>query len=431
MLVYFGITFALTVFVFLFFALWGIPFTEIQGEYYAKEKAALIELNMIADFKKNELKRYMNERRGDAHSFSESTLTKKQAVLLSTVFNQLKGKEKNEESFRAALIKITAYQDMLKHLISTVSAYSTYHSATIIDAETGAAIVSTDDRRLLADFSGDKNFIKAKDPLGPEFIDISKGLADSGNHLAIYHPIMDDETHNDRHVVRSVLLLVIDLSEYIKQVTAEERRLSKTGEIILVSDDQTLLSPLKFPLPDGSTVTPFQYKLLTKETVLAASGSEGIMRTIDYRGVPVLSAYRHLLVNSEMGWGIIVKVDESEVFGPIKQRLSYFCLVAFLVCAVVVIFSFFIASKLARPIQILSQTASKVGAGDLTVRSPLEGFDEVGILSQAFNSMMENMQESHNKLSLEIVARKGAQEELVKMVSDLSDALEKVNVLSG
>ena len=431
MIAYFGLSFVLMFMTFLVTNFWGIPFTGIKGEYAVKEKDALREVNLVADLKKNELKQYLLERRGDALVFSESALIKRQTALLYSVVKQLKGQGMDNESLRTALIETTAYQDMLKHLSTMLSAYSTYQSATVIDAETGTVLVSTADNQLLQDFSGDKNFHRVTDPLEREVVDLFKGSTNSNSQLILYRAIMDGERDNDRYAVGAVLLLAIDLDEYIKNLATEDKRLLKTGEIIVVGNDQTLLSSLKFPLPDGTPALPFQYKLLTKPSDLSASGSEGIVKTMDYRGVPVLAAYRHLRINSEVGWGIIVEQEESEIYAQLRKRVMYYSLGSLLGCAVILVLATIIASRIARPIRMLTQTAGKVGEGDLTVRSPVGGFDEVGILSRSFNSMVESVQRSQEELIMEITAREKAQAELAKTVLDLSDALEKVKVLSG
>ena len=59
----------------------------------------------------------------------------------------------------------------------------------------------------------------------------------------------------------------------------------------------------------------------------------------------------------------------------------------------VLLSGFFIARSLLRPIRILSQSMSKVAAGDLGERVPVTSNDEVGALTGQFNTMVEGLRE--------------------------------------
>ena len=61
--------------------------------------------------------------------------------------------------------------------------------------------------------------------------------------------------------------------------------------------------------------------------VKAALGKEGVTEGIDYRGVAVLAALRHI-PNSP--WFLIARMDASEAFGPINERLREIIIMAIL-----------------------------------------------------------------------------------------------------
>jgi diguanylate cyclase (GGDEF)-like protein len=75
----------------------------------------------------------------------------------------------------------------------------------------------------------------------------------------------------------------------------------------------------------------------------------------------------------------------------------------------VVLFSIIIVSllmsRLLNPIRRLSSTAGLVEAGDLTARSDVEGGDEIGLLSRAFNSMIARLRETIEKLDQKVLDR--------------------------
>lgn len=64
------------------------------------------------------------------------------------------------------------------------------------------------------------------------------------------------------------------------------------------------------------------------------------------------------------------------------------------VFAVGMALSLYLSSTFSRPLQDLSEAASKVAAGDLQVQVPAHGKDEMGALSRTFNDMVERLREN-------------------------------------
>lgn len=92
------------------------------------------------------------------------------------------------------------------------------------------------------------------------------------------------------------------------------------------------------------------------------------------------------------------------------------------VLVVIILINGLIAKSIVSPIRSLEEAAKKVGKGDLDVRVKVSGKDELSILSAAFNSMADNVGQSHLKLETQVIARTAElQEKLVE--------LEKMNEL--
>ncbi|HEY3121198.1 MAG TPA: ATP-binding protein [Vicinamibacteria bacterium] len=64
------------------------------------------------------------------------------------------------------------------------------------------------------------------------------------------------------------------------------------------------------------------------------------------------------------------------------------------VFAVGILLSLYLSWSLSRPLQDLTEAARRVAAGDLSVKVPPGGDDEVGILARSFNEMVERIRES-------------------------------------
>jgi signal transduction histidine kinase/DNA-binding NarL/FixJ family response regulator len=118
--------------------------------------------------------------------------------------------------------------------------------------------------------------------------------------------------------------------------------------------------------------------------------------TQDYRGKQVLAVSRYL---PSLGWGLVVKIDTSEIFAPAAHLLQ-----GILVGGVVFFILFALgaqaaAQSLNRPLGELTRAARKIEEGDLSARAGLEGrMDEFGYLGRAFDGMANRIEEATENL---------------------------------
>ncbi len=80
---------------------------------------------------------------------------------------------------------------------------------------------------------------------------------------------------------------------------------------------------------------------------------------------------------------------------------------------VIIVFPYFFAESLVKPLNVLLEGVEKVNKGDLKVVVPVKVEDEIGYLSESFNSMVESIQDGREKL-------KGALEKQVKLTESYS-----------
>ncbi len=132
----------------------------------------------------------------------------------------------------------------------------------------------------------------------------------------------------DRRAVGAIVTFV-DPQHYLYSLIQNWPIPSPSAEALLVAkngDAVVFLNRLRH-----SQRAPLSYELpLTKEdlpAVMAVRGQEGIVRGNDYRGIPVLAALRHI---PQSPWFLVVKIDQSELDGPLRSAalvsLSFTCL---------------------------------------------------------------------------------------------------------
>ena len=196
--------------------------------------------------------------------------------------------------------------------------------------------------------------------------------------------------------------------------------LGETGETYLVGNDRLMRSVSRFFIE-----TPEDYKkklrsqgtseetiqlmknfdttiLLQEVNTMAAqralSGKEGTQEVRDYRGVPVLSAYKPLDIEG-LRWVILAEMDIAEAYQPLRDLQRSI----FILTVVLILFVTWLANVAAnvfvKPIKRLSEGAREVGEGHLDTEVKLDSDDEFGELAQTFNAMVQNLQTQRDAIA--------------------------------
>jgi len=422
MLIYFGLLFAIILITVELAYMYGIPFTPFVGEYQQQQSDVFKNLNLVADLKKERMLRWVEERRDDARVLSGSSILAFQVAGLRTIIQENIARGKKADELWTQVQKEKVYQDLIQHLNLVKTAYSVYEAIMVADAETGMIIATTRNRDVGVDISQQNVFISALNPINSEVIEISKDPLHNKVDLIISRPIKFADRVDDREDLLAVLMLQINSDDVIKPMLHTGEGLGQTGEVLLVNQDARLLTSLKNPLPDGTTAELLEYRIKAKPAVLAARGREGIVTAEDYRGEPVLAAFRHMRITSELGWGMVVKRDQAEVFAPFRKNLFFFNFIGLAGVLMILVLTSVIANNLSRPIRILRRTVQQVEAGDLNARSPITASDEMGFLANSFNSMIQRIRRWHEELDEQIrnrtVELNSKNEELIKEVAE-------------
>ena len=111
----------------------------------------------------------------------------------------------------------------------------------------------------------------------------------------------------------------------------------------------------------------------------------------DYRGIPI---YGSSYCAKDLGIVLLVEIDQTEVEKPVnilQDRIFQTGIVITLAMSVV---AFVISKSLSRPLIKLKNAANKIANGDFDVRTNIKTGDEIGELSNAFDSMAQKLQES-------------------------------------
>ncbi|MBN1318884.1 MAG: PAS domain-containing protein [Anaerolineales bacterium] len=138
----------------------------------------------------------------------------------------------------------------------------------------------------------------------------------------------------------------------------------------------------------------------------------------DYRGVPVIGAYRWL---PEFEVCIITEVDQKEAFKAINNLrndlFSLSIIVAFFVSAI----GYALSQTLFEPVDLLVKGAREIGKGKLDHRIEIETTDEIGQLAGALNQMAADLDD--------MMEQRSQGQRVMRALSQAAQAVQNANTI--
>ncbi len=187
--------------------------------------------------------------------------------------------------------------------------------------------------------------------------------------------------------VAGALLAQVSVRQMWKVVT--EVGLGESGYTYIVDQDGSLLA-------HKTLATFFAHRgtdLSSLPAVKAAltEGSEQAPGTyVDFTGERVTSAHAPITVEN-IQWIAVVAVPVNEAYATIYNMLIALGLILVAALALSGVVGTLISRTITRPLSLLEEGASVIGAGDLDHRIEIETEDEVGALASSFNTMAERI----------------------------------------
>lgn len=174
-------------------------------------------------------------------------------------------------------------------------------------------------------------------------------------------------------------------NDRVWDVLTDRIGLGVTGETVVtrLADAKTALvmAPLN---ADPDATLKRRIPLTVNATRLGLTGQRGSGFTLDYRGIPVVAAWRYL---PRMGWGMAVKTDVSEALAPVYRMRVIALAVSGLTLLMAILGALSLGRGIVNPLRKLSRAAEGLARGNLDERVAVAGQDEVGQLGLSFNAM--------------------------------------------
>lgn len=196
---------------------------------------------------------------------------------------------------------------------------------------------------------------------------------------------------NDKRTAILALQIPIQDINDIMLHDSPENGLGKSGEAYLVGNDYLMRSNSRF-IPNSVMTT-------TVKTISVANAFRnkiGSSLIDDYRTVTCLSSFDRLSMYG-LNWAIIAEIDYDEAMIPIVSLRNDIIYLSLIICVFLFSIAHFISRNITNPITDLKNTALKIGDGDLNITLRPKSNDEIGLLTDAFNTMTQQLKEERLK----------------------------------
>lgn len=162
-----------------------------------------------------------------------------------------------------------------------------------------------------------KDFFEIIQSGQPSITDFYRSDRDHRIYLAVQTPIIDSQ-HDGQPL--GILSLRINPDEYLYPLIQSWPTPSRTGETLLVRREGKEVIFLNELRHRKDTAFSLRFPLSKKDlpAAMAVLGTTGVIEGVDYRGVPVIASIGPI---SGSPWFIVSKMDEEEIYSPIRESL--------------------------------------------------------------------------------------------------------------
>ena len=306
------------------------------------------------------------------------------------------------------LKKEVAYNDILVEAALVDAQGNMYHSVT-------KEIISVKDREWFKTAFGGGKFVM--EPY------ISR--ATNKMIITLSVPVYDD----NRNVV-SVLAIATEakrLSDDIDDIVV-----GKTGYCYILGLTGTTIASKDFTEVEKmenaqeTVKTDSNLKSLADFEKMAVEIDDPSIGFYEYKGISKIASYATMKTTD---WTVIISAPKDEFMGTVDELRLEMILIGVGVLAVSLIIVFFVARAMIKPVKVVVGALKDIaqGEGDLTVRLPVTGNDEVTDLSNYFNQTIEKIGSSIKTVGENSTEMTNIGSELASNMTETASAVHQIS----
>ena len=232
------------------------------------------------------------------------------------------------------------------------------------------------------------------------------------------------------HTIVGVLsadIKALQLSEYISDIVV-----GKTGSCYILGLNGTVIAhKLESLVTDKANA---QEKAKTDKNRVSLAAFEKTAIEIDepsigfyeYDGINKIASYATMKTT---GWTIIINAPVNEFMGTVNELRLEMLIIGAITLAAALIVVFFVAYRMIKPIKVVVGALKDIaqGEGDLTVRLPVHGNDEVTDLSEYFNETIEKIGSSIKTVGKNTIDMTNIGNELASNMTETASAVHQIS----
>lgn len=225
---------------------------------------------------------------------------------------------------------------------------------------------------------------------------VAEGSLDLSAEIIASAPVLTDSGDVKGAVINHIRLSALTAllsGEFLKELGAVSWQKSGTEAMKVYIVDMNLKKIVE-SLPDGPISTTFEVDTEPVQRCLQSKSSMSGFYT-DYRGIKVAGASKCM---PQLGWTLIVEYEEMATLSSLDLLLRTAGLSATAIFGLIGIFFYLLSSSVIKPLRAIASATSQMASGNYDISIPVLSSDELGTLSEAFNSMAAEIKARDLKL---------------------------------
>ncbi|CAH1224397.1 Methyl-accepting chemotaxis protein McpB [Paenibacillus auburnensis] len=221
---------------------------------------------------------------------------------------------------------------------------------------------------------------------------------------------------------------VIGLSKAVSDASGVVRTEVKIEELTAITDNVKIGKNGHALIMDNSQKLVFHPTLQSGEAIKASwvgnlfAGDSGRFNFTSDGEDKSMSFVSNPMTGWKIG-GVMFNKEFTEEASPILNHTMLVVSISVIIAGFLISF---ILIRLVRTLKIMLVTADTISNGDLSVRIPLTGNDELGLLSRSFNAMAENIHQSMNRIHGASLTLAASSQELSASAGQATHAAEHI-----
>ena len=146
----------------------------------------------------------------------------------------------------------------------------------------------------------------------------------------------------------------------------------------------------------------------------------------DYQGITKIASYATMKTTD---WTIIITAPKDEFMGTVHSLQTSMIIIGAFILIIAIILTYFVARAIIKPIQTAVSALQNIaqGEGDLTVRLPVHGNDEITDMAEYFNETIEKIGVSIQQVGVNSNTMEEIGDELASNMTETASAVNEIS----